>query len=157
MQIQTTELKNIISNIESYFIKENDFDYPLASGNCGVFAYALSRVLSESQIDHHFRIYNNDNSIFRDKSICSWNDACHYNAECSHIVVVINNEAYGASLGTAFDDCDSYDIFDMNKEDLLKYIYKETAYWIEHEEFYNQFQKEIKLLKKSPVSHFTIG
>lgn len=157
MKIQKTELKNIISNIESYFMELCDFDYPLASGNCGVFAYALSKILSESDIDHHFRIYNNDNSTFRNNNVCSWNNAYNLNAECSHIVVVVDNEVYGASLGTAFDDCDSYDIFDMDKQQLLRYIYKATCHWIEYEEFYNQFQKEIKLLKKTPDSNLTIG
>jgi len=147
------DIKNTIIRLEEKLIKSKNFDYPLASGNCGVFAYALSKILTEARIDHHFRIYNDNNDVFRDNDIHSWNDACAYHAECGHIVVIVGDEIYGASLGTAFDNSDAYDIFDMDKDGLLEYVYQETSHWIEIDEFYSGLKAEVALTHKTYISH----
>lgn len=153
MKIKNEDIQSLIIELENKFIDSKACDYPLASGNCGVFAYALSQILSEANIKHHFRIYNNDNKEFRDNDILFWDEACHYKAPCSHIVVVINDKIYGASLGSAFDSCDFYDVFDMNKENLLDYIHQETSHWIEANEFYDG----MKQILKKKEHHLTYG
>lgn len=135
------KLLKLIDKLNDILKHETLSAYPLASGNCGMFAIALSQVMDAMDIDYSFKIFTT--TEHPDTSIpLSWNDAIEHKIIGNHVCICIDGKNYDA-LGSVSDealmtffspfllkDCHVVVIPDKNIGDMKDYIQEQTTPWL---------------------------
>ena len=153
-----SDIKNKIASLIETLTNElyneyPDRPYPLASGNCGVFAASLSAVLTENNISHHFKIFSK-----RKRNAKTWASAKLLRVDGCHVVVCIDGTNFDCDVTPSDDDikewcreeygCNiyTYHIHDMNIPSMIEYCSSETYPWIDADIFYNKIKNIFKTL-----------
>ena len=154
-------LKRVDHSLKTYYLGE--YPYPLASGNCGLAALAISRVLNDYGINHHFHIITTTDF---DENPCpdTWELARDYQTTPDHISVIMREGYVDYSFGDKDEidnfmdeheeyhgQCEFVDINDHHLPDLRDYVLENTTCWMDdgeeiiYESLTHELQKIIDL------------
>lgn len=134
------------------FLKKNLLQItstPLACGNCGYVAIAMSKVLQKLNKDHFIRLYSYN--IF-DRNFTTWKECFDAGLSGDHLICIYKDTWLDFTLGCARKqqsiflwDYQCLDIKDTNMDVLLEFCRANTTPWLE----YNQIEDTIFQICKS--------
>lgn len=140
----------LIRKMNSYFIKTWEKPFPLASGNCGIFAISLSSFLKEKGIPHHIEVWST--SVSEKKEFTPM-ELIKYDILPDHVVVIMENGYSIDFCGVRKPDyinklAKTWEIEKLNRYKVIKYfecgmesyVEEKTRQWLTSEVF-NEYIK----------------
>ena len=151
-RLNTVNFNRMLKNLNRHLRKETEREYPLASGNCGNIAIAVSELLKFYEVEHNFvltTVKNNFSNIGEINENTKWEDFKKENYSGIHIAVEVNGEILDFTCGNInhqkdffeqaniryFNKLVNYKVYDFDMTGLSNYIQKHCCPWITSNNF----------------------